>query len=73
MWLSGGGTYFIGGRTLVNNVKNPDRQSNSRLGATFAYPIGKHQSEKVAVLKGVTARAGGNISTFTAGWQYTWF
>ena len=73
MWLSAGGTYFSGGTTVVNNVRNPDRQSNSRAGVTFAYPFGKHQSVKFAVLHGVTARAGGNISTFSVGWQYTWF
>ncbi len=73
MWVAFSGTYFRGGRTKINGVANNDAQSNSRIGATFAYPFKKRQSLKFAWMKGVTTRFGGDISSYSVGWQYTWF
>jgi hypothetical protein len=73
MWVAVGGTYFNGGRTVVNHVLNSDLQNNVRFGATFAYPFGTRQSLKVSGFRGVTTRIGGNLTTLAVGWQYTWF
>jgi hypothetical protein len=72
MWLALNATYYTGGRTVVNGVVNADTQKNSRLGGTFSLPLNSRQSVKVAWAKGVTARFGGDLNTFAAGWQYTW-
>jgi hypothetical protein len=73
MWAAVDGTYYNGGRTVVNNKVNADIQSNSRIGATFAYPLGEHQSLKVIWARGVTTRIGGNLNTIAVSWNYTWF
>lgn len=73
MWLAAGGTYFNGGRTVLNKVLNSDMQNNVRFGATFSYPLSKRHSLKVTGFRGVTTRFGGNLTTIAVGWQYTWF
>lgn len=56
MWASVNATYFTGGQTIVNGVVNADRQKNSRIGATFSFPLHQRQSIKVAWGKGLTTR-----------------
>lgn len=73
MWVSGNATFYAGGGSRVNGIDNDDRQRNSRVGATFALPITRKQSIKVAWAKGVTTRIGGNLNTVVVGWQYAWF
>jgi hypothetical protein len=73
MWLSGNATFFSGGSTVINGTENNDRQKNTRIGATFSYPLNKQQSLKVAWAKGVTTRIGGNLNTILVAWQYAWF
>jgi len=72
-WLAVNGSYYTGGRTVVNGVVNEDRQGNTRLGVTGAVPLNRRQSIKVAYAKGVTTRFGGHLNTFAIGWGYTWF
>jgi hypothetical protein len=72
MWVSAGATFYTGGRTIVDDQLNADRQKNSRIGATFSHPFGPNHSVKVAWAKGVTARVGGNLNSIAVGYQYTW-
>ena len=72
MWVSVNATYFTGGQTRVNGMVNADRQRNSRMGATFSFPLRHRQSIKVAWGKGLTTRFGGSLNTVAVGWQYTW-
>src|SRR5215203_6783584 len=48
MWVAVGGTYYNGGRTVINKVLNADMQNNVRLGATFSFPMGKNNSLKIS-------------------------
>ena len=73
MWVSVNGTYYAGGRTVLNDVVNADAQKNSRVGATFSLPLNDRQSLKVVWAKGVTARFGGNLNTIGVAWQYAFF
>jgi hypothetical protein len=73
MWLSGNATFYSGGSTVVNGTANNDRQKNTRVGATFSYPLNQRQSLKVVWAKGVTTRIGGNLNTVVVAWQYAWF
>jgi hypothetical protein len=73
MWVALDGTFYSGGRTVLDGVKKDDSQSNSRLGGTFSYPFGKRHSLKVVFGSGLTARFGGKLTSLAVGWQYTWF
>jgi len=73
MWVSASGTYYTGGRTVLNGRLNADLQNNSRVGATFSYPVSQNHSIKVAWAKGVISRIGGSLNTIAVAYQYTWF
>jgi len=72
MWLAGNATYYTGGTTVINGTENEDGQKNSRVGATFSFPLSQQQSLKASWAKGLTTRIGGNLNAFAIGWQYVW-
>lgn len=72
LWVAFDATYYAGGQSAVGGVDNPDRQSNSRLGATFAFPVGSRHSIKLAVSSGAIVRYGADYTTFSVGWQTAW-
>ena len=72
MWAAFDATYYVGGRTTIDGIANNDRQSNTRVGATFALPVGRRHSIKLAVSRGAIVRFGANFSTFSFGWQTGW-
>jgi hypothetical protein len=73
MWLAVNATYFSGGRTTVNGVVNSDLQKNSRFGSTFSLPLNQRNSLKVSFAKGLTTRIGGDLTSISLSWSYTWF
>jgi len=73
LWLGASGTWYTGGTTSVDGVSDRNRQDNSRAGLTLAVPVGKRNSIKLAWSKGVTARFGGDLETYSLSWQYLWF
>jgi hypothetical protein len=73
LWFSLDGNFWVGGRTTINGVENPlTLQSNSRIGATAAVPITKHQSLKFSYSKGTYIRLGGDYQNVSVAWQYSW-
>ena len=73
LWVSVDGNYWYGGATSLNGVKTPTTlQANSRLGATAAIPITKHQSLKFSYSAGTYVTFGGNFQNVSAAWQYSW-
>jgi len=72
LWAAFDATYYVGGRSTVDGIDNNDRQSNSRVGATVAFPVGRRHSIKLAVSRGAIVRYGANFSTFSFGWQTGW-
>ena len=70
-WIAFNGTSFGGGQTRVDDVKNPDLQRNSRLGATVSVPISSRQSLKFVCSTGATTRRGSDFNTFNVTWQLT--
>ena len=72
LWAAFDATYYVGGETTVQGVDKHDRQSNCRLGATVALPVGRRHSVKLAVSRGAIVRYGANFSTFSIGWQTAW-
>jgi hypothetical protein len=71
-WAAFDATYYVGGRTTVQGVANDDRQSNSRVGATLALPVGRRHSVKLAVSRGAIIRYGADFSTISLAWQTAW-
>lgn len=73
MWFSLDGNYWHGGTTSVNGTATPTTlQANSRLGATGALPVGRHQSLKFSFSRGTYITFGGDYTDFSAAWQYSW-
>jgi len=71
-WLALNGTYYAGGRTTVNGVKQNDELGNSRLGATFAWPLDRYHSIKLHASEGISVRSGEDFRTVGLAWQYRW-
>jgi hypothetical protein len=72
MWLALDATYYTGGKSSVNDIYKDDRQNNSRIGATFLFPVFKRSSIKLAASTGAIVRAGADFNTYSIGWQTTW-
>jgi hypothetical protein len=72
MWGAISTTYYEGGRTTLNGVPRDDRQSGSRFGLTFAFPLAPNQSLKLYASTGIYARTGTDFDTVGVAWQYLW-
>jgi len=72
IWLAVSSTYYVGGRSTTDGIENPDAQSNTRLGATLALPVNKHNSVKLYASSGVSTRTGSDFDTYGLAWQYRW-
>jgi hypothetical protein len=72
LWASLDGNFWAGGRSAVDGHRNQDRQRNSRAGITVAVPVTSHQSLKFSYARGAYVHIGGNYSTVSMGWQYSW-
>ena len=72
IWASFDTTYFAGGRTTVNGVRNSDLLQNWRLGATLALPVNRENSIKFYASSGVSARTGNSYDLVGVAWQYRW-
>ncbi len=72
-WASLDGNFWFGGITTLAGVENAaTRQTSSRIGGTFSYPIARHQSVKVAYSAGTYVRFGGDYRNLQVAWQYSW-
>lgn len=72
IWAALDGTYYWGGRPTVNGVEGNAFQKNTRLGFTFALPLGIHNSLKLYLSTGVSTRTGSDFNTIGLAWQYRW-
>jgi hypothetical protein len=72
-WVSLDGNYWYGGRTTLNGAEaRATLQANSRIGATFAVRVSKHQSVKCSYSRGAYIRFGGTYQGISVAWQYSW-
>ncbi len=72
-WASLDGNLWFGGTTSLNGIPNPvTRQTSSRIGGTFSFPLVKHQSMKISYSRGTYVRFGGDYQTVSVAWQYSW-
>ena len=72
-WLAGDMTWYGGGESTVDGAPASGSYHNTRLGGTFALPIGTRQSVKVGYSTGATTRLGADFQTITIGWQWVIF
>jgi hypothetical protein len=72
-WAALDGTWYAGGASTLNGVRNDDRQRNTRVGGTVSIPIQRRYSIKVAYSTGATTRVGSDFNTFLVSWQMTVF
>lgn len=72
-WVAFDATYYAGGDSRLNGVPKDDRQSNSRIGLTLVFPTGKMSALKLAGSTGAIVRSGANFTTFSIGWQQSFF
>jgi hypothetical protein len=73
LWAAADFTYYAGGETTVNGQPQHDRQSNTRGGLTFSFPVKQDQSVKLTWARGVSTRIGSSFDTFGVAWQWAWF
>ncbi len=73
MWAAIDFTYYTGGQTSVNDFYKDDRQNNSRLGASFNFPLSRVSAIKIAYSTGAIIRFGGNFSSISISWQMVFF
>ena len=71
-WAALGASYYEGGRTTVNGVRNDDKLGNSRTVVILALPVDRQHSIKVSASKGLHTRIGTDFKTFGVAWQYRW-
>jgi len=73
-WISLDGNFWWGGVTTLDGIRKPNtRQTSSRLGATAAFRVSKHNSIKASYSGGTYIRFGGNYQNVSFAWQYSWF
>jgi outer membrane putative beta-barrel porin/alpha-amylase len=73
LWVSLDANFWRGGETSLNGVSNSlTAQRNSRIGATAAIPITKHQTLKISYNNGAYINYGGNYQNVSVAWQYSW-
>ena len=71
-WIAVDANFYSGGRTTVDGQPNLDFQKNSRIGATFSYPLGPRQSVKVSFSGGAYTTIGADFHSIAAAYQYLW-
>jgi Putative MetA-pathway of phenol degradation len=72
MWFALDATYYAGGQSSIDNILKDDRHDNTRIGATFVFPLLKHSTIKLAASTGAVVRVGEDFNTFSIGWQTLW-
>jgi hypothetical protein len=72
VWLALDGTYYSGGRTTVNGVRENNLQSNTRMGLTVALPVDRSHSVKIYASTGTSSRTGSDFNGIGIAWQYRW-
>lgn len=73
IWLGLDGSYFYGGKSLINGSYQNDLMNNSRLGGVLGYPINVNHSLKIQAHTGLTTFTGSSYTVFTLLYQYIWF
>ncbi len=71
-WASLDLIYYEGGRTTLDGARRDDRQENSRVGATLAWPFKRSHAIRMSASTGISTNAGGDFDTVTIAYAYAW-
>lgn len=71
-WVGLDGTYFLGGRSTVDDVENDDRQQGTRWGVTLAVPLTRYQTVKLSAIAGLDRDRHRDFDAVGIAWQYRW-
>ena len=71
-WIAVNFGIASGGETRVNDGPASEIQTNHRLGATFAYPLGRSIGAKLVYTSGLTTRIGADFDSYGGSIQYAW-
>ena len=72
LWASFDGNFWVGGRSTVDGEEKNNQQKNSRIGATLSLPLTRNQALKCSFSDGAYVTRGGDYTTITVAWQYSW-
>jgi hypothetical protein len=72
IWFALGATYYAGGRTTVEGVRNNDLQENSRFGLIVTIPVNRYNSLKMYANTGIATRIGSDFDAIGLAWQHRW-
>ncbi|MBS1518201.1 MAG: transporter [Bacteroidetes bacterium] len=72
IWIALNAGLTEGGETKLDGVFRNDSQNNLRSGVTLSVPISRNHSVKALFNTGVSTRVGGDFTTFTLTYQYSW-
>jgi hypothetical protein len=71
LWMAVDGNFWRGGRVTTNGMPASELQHNSRLGATLAVPLRRHQL-RFAFSSGAYTRLGGDFISIGVSYSYAW-
>lgn len=69
LWAAVDGTYYSGGGTTTDGVKDANRQENARLGLTVSVPVRQGQAVQFLASKGALTRFGGDFTSVAVTWR----
>jgi hypothetical protein len=72
MWLAVNCGFATGGETRIDGSSAATLQRNSRVGATFSFPLAQANSLKLVWTSGLTTRVGADFDSLSPVYQYTW-
>lgn len=72
IWAAVSGTYYEGGATFINGAAGGQAVAGTRFALTFALPVSRQDSIKLAATHGLYARTGTEYSSFGVTWQHLW-
>jgi len=71
-WASLDLNYYVGGRTIIDNVEQSDLQRNSRIGATVVIPFKERHAIRASLSTGIITEFGGDFESFSLSYGYAW-
>jgi len=71
-WVALDLNYYIGGRTTVGEDERGDRQRNSRIGGTVAFPFKNQHAIRIGYSTGIATKSGGDFENFSLSYFYAW-
>lgn len=72
VWAAFSTTYYEGGKTIIDGVRQDDKLNNWRTGFTLTVPVNRRNSIKLFGNSGISTRTGTDYDSIGLAWQYRW-